>query len=30
VRGMTKFDGIDELIAGIGSDVLRVREILGA
>jgi riboflavin kinase/FMN adenylyltransferase len=30
VRGMTKFDGIDELIAGIRNDVLRVREILGA
>jgi riboflavin kinase/FMN adenylyltransferase len=30
VRGMTKFDGIDELIAGIRDDVLRVREILGA
>lgn len=28
VRGMTKFDGMDSLVAGIAADVKRVREIL--
>ncbi len=29
IRGMKKFEGIPELIAGIDNDVTRVREILG-